>query len=231
LKQYNCKIELNYSTYNNNRMATYQQSSDVLRLYNARKVILKQLEEQGYNIENYDEFSINEVHIMNNNKQNDMLLTNTNGSKVYVKFYLSKSLRPQNIHDMIEDLYNLEQILNTSDTLFIITKDRSSRETLVNEMKQLYAESNIYLIIIDISSLQYNILEHQMVPKHTKMTDEQIEAFKKKYNIVDTSSIPEISRFDPAAVAIGLKPGEICKIIRPSKTAIYSEYYRICINR
>ena len=139
-------------------MATYQQSSDVLRLYNARKVILKQLEEQGYNIENYDEFSINEVHIMNNNKQNDMLLTNTNGSKVYVKFYLSKSLRPQNIHDMIEDLYNLEQILNTSDTLFIITKDRSSRETLVSEMKQLYAESNIYLIIIDISSLQYNIL-------------------------------------------------------------------------
>ena len=51
LKQYNCKIELNYSTYNNNRMSTYQQSSDVLRLYNARKIILKQLEEQGYNIE------------------------------------------------------------------------------------------------------------------------------------------------------------------------------------
>ena len=211
-------------------MATYQQSNDVLRIYNARTNILKQLEVQGYNIDNYDEFSINEVHIMNNNKQNDMLITHSNGEKIYVKFYLSKSLRPQNIHDMIEDLFNLEQILTDKDTLMIITRDRSSRDTLVSEMKQLYAENNIYLSIVDIAALQFNIIEHKMVPKHIKLSNEQVAEFKKQYNIVDDSNIPEISRFDPAAVAIGLKPGEICKILRTSKTAIYSPYYRICIN-
>ena len=211
-------------------MATYQQSNDVLRIYNARTNILKQLEVQGYNIDNYDEFSINEVHIMNNNKQNDMLITHSNGEKIYVKFYLSKSLRPQNIHDMIEDLFNLEQILTDKDTLMIITRDRSSRDTLVSEMKQLYAENNIYLSIVDIAALQFNIIEHKMVPKHIKLSNEQVAEFKKQYNIVDDSNIPEISRFDPAAVAIGLKPGEICKIMRTSKTAIYSPYYRICIN-
>lgn len=211
-------------------MANYQQSNDVLRIYNARTNILKQLEIQGYNIETYNEFSINEVHIMNNNKQNDMLLTHSNGEKIYVKFYLSKSLRPQNIHDMIEDLFNLEQILTEKDTLMIITRDRSSRDTLVSEMKQLYAENNIYLSIIDIAALQFNIIDHKMVPRHIKLTPEQVAEFKKQYNIIDDSNIPEISRFDPAAVAIGLKPGEICKILRTSKTAIYSPYYRICIN-
>ncbi|MAP67208.1 MAG: hypothetical protein CMF80_05855 [Candidatus Marinimicrobia bacterium] len=211
-------------------MANYQQSNDVLRIYNARTNILKQLEIQGYNIETYNEFSINEVHIMNNNKQNDMLLTHSNGEKIYVKFYLSKSLRPQNIHDMIEDLFNLEQILTEKDTLMIITRDRSSRDTLVSEMKQLYAENNIYLSIIDIAALQFNIIDHKMVPRHIKLTPEQVAEFKKQYNIIDDSYIPEISRFDPAAVAIGLKPGEICKILRTSKTAIYSPYYRICIN-
>jgi len=211
-------------------MTTYQQSSDVLRLYNARINILKHLEIQGYNVDNYNEFSINEVHIMNNNKQNDMLVNRPTGNKVYVKFYLSKSLRPQNIHDMIEDLFNLEQILNTNDTLTIITKDRSSRETLINELKQLYAQSKIYIIIIDIASLQYNILEHEMVPEHIKITESEIVDFKKRFNLTDDLNIPEISRFDPAAVAIGLKPGEICKIIRSSKTSILSEYYRICIN-
>ena len=40
--------------------------------------------------------------------------------------------------------------------------------------------------------------------------------------------MPQISRYDPVAQAIGLRPGQICKITRPSKTAITSNYYRIC---
>ena len=69
-----------------------------------------------------------------------------------------------------------------------------------------------------------------MVPKHIKLKSEEIEEFKKTYNIIKDSSIPEISRFDPIAVAIGLRPGEMCKIIRPSITAFDGIYYRICIN-
>ena len=40
---------------------------------------------------------------------------------------------------------------------------------------------------------------------------------------------PEISRFDPVAQAIGLRPKEVCKIIRSSETAITSTYYRMCL--
>ena len=50
-----------------------------------------------------------------------------------------------------------------------------------------------------------------------------------KFNITDKIQFPDISRFDPVARAIGLRPGEVCKIIRPSKTAITTNYYRICI--
>jgi DNA-directed RNA polymerase subunit H (RpoH/RPB5) len=51
----------------------------------------------------------------------------------------------------------------------------------------------------------------------------------KKYNITDIVQIPDISRFDPVARAIGLRPGQVCHIVRPSKTAIEANYYRICI--
>ena len=51
---------------------------------------------------------------------------------------------------------------------------------------------------------------------------------KKKYNIMDKSEMPDISRFDPVALSIGLKPDEVCKIVRSSKTSIQSNYYRIC---
>ena len=40
---------------------------------------------------------------------------------------------------------------------------------------------------------------------------------------------PEISRFDPVAQAIGLRPKKVCEITRASETAITSKYYRMCI--
>ena len=158
-----------------------------------------------------------------------MLLVNDKGQKVYIKYYLGRSLRPQNIHDIIDDLFNLETILNKEDSLIIITKDKSSRDTLMGEVKQLWAENSIYINIIDIMSLQYNVLNHEMVPKHTKMTDDEITEFKKRYNITDNSMIPEISRFDPVAKAIGLRPGQVCHIERKSPTAFKTDFYRYCI--
>ena len=53
----------------------------------------------------------------------------------------------------------------------------------------------------------------------------------KKYNVIDDSKFPEISRFDPVSTLIGLRPDNLCKIIRPSKTSITSEFYRLCYNK
>ena len=71
-----------------------------------------------------------------------------------------------------------------------------------------------------------------MVPPHSILTDStEIETFIKNYNINPkyiTKSLPDISRFSPVALVIGIRPGEICKIERDSKTAINSLFYRIC---
>ena len=80
----------------------------------------------------------------------------------------------------------------------------------------------------NLERLQFNLLEHSYVPKHVIMNEAEIIEMKKKYNIKDDIEIPEISRFDPVAVAIGMRPGDVCKIVRPSKTAITANYYRLC---
>jgi DNA-directed RNA polymerase subunit H (RpoH/RPB5) len=61
------------------------------------------------------------------------------------------------------------------------------------------------------------------------MLESEVKEIIKKYNISDRSLLPDISRFDPVARAIGLRPGNVCHIIRPSKTAIETNYYRICV--
>jgi DNA-directed RNA polymerase subunit H (RpoH/RPB5) len=42
--------------------------------------------------------------------------------------------------------------------------------------------------------------------------------------------LPEISRFDPQALAICLRPGDIVKFLRGSETAGTYNYYRVCVN-
>lgn len=198
-------------------------------VHKSRQTILEYLSNQGYNISDYENTSINEVHIMLQNKQLDMLLENDEGKKVYVKYHLAKSLRPQYIHDIIDDLFNLEQILNSEDSLVVIIKDEPN-DTMVNLLKHLYADRGIFIAVFNIARLQFNILEHVMVPAHKKLTDTEIVDFKKEFNITNNSQIPEISRFDPVALAIGMRPDNICKIVRPSRIAITGDYYRICIN-
>ena len=53
--------------------------------------------------------------------------------------------------------------------------------------------------------------------------------FMKKYQVQSKTQLPEISRFDPQALVIGIRPGEICKIQRPSSTALTTDYYRVCV--
>ena len=123
----------------------------------------------------------------------------------------------------------MEQLLKPSDALIIVAKDPPN-DTLINLLAQIYADDSIYVTILGISQLQFNVLDHEMVPKHIKINEKEIVEFKKKYNITKNSEIPTISRFDPVAKAISLRPNEICHIIRPSKTAITGDYYRVCVN-
>lgn len=212
-------------------MASNQQNSGIIKkIYKTRQYILEQLKDQGYDVSDHDEFSINEIHAMYQNKQMDMLVENVDtNKKTYIKYHINSGLRPQNIHDIIDDLYHLEQHLKSEDTLIIIAKDPPN-DTLITLLEQLYADDNIYIIVFGIVQLQFNILEHDMVPTHTKVSDKDINNLKQKYNITKNSEFPTISRFDPVAKAIALRPGEVCHIVRPSKTGITSDYYRLCVN-
>ena len=208
-----------------------QSSGTITTIFKSRQTLLKLLQAQKFNIKDYEEFSINEVHVMYNNKQLDMLMSSDdnieNKKKVYVKYHLAKTLPRQNINDYIDDLFNLEQVLSKGDTLIIVIK-QEPHEPLLNILRQIWEQDGIFIIVYNLERLQFNLLEHSYVPKHEIMNETQISEMKQKYNIKNDLEIPEISRFDPVAMAIGMRPGDICKIVRPSKTAITADYYRLC---
>ena len=213
-------------------MANNNSSILISQIFKSRKILLDILQyTQNYNTDEYNNFSINEVNSMYSHNQLDMLLEKVEEGKkkkIYVSYYLGKTIKPANILEMIDDLYNLEEILTPEDTLMIITKD-DMNETMTNLLKHIYEKDKTLIIIQSIKHLQFNILENVLVPPHRVLTNVELEEIILKYNITDDAQFPDISRFDPVAKVIGIRPGQVCEIIRPSKTAIEGKYYRICI--
>ena len=204
------------------------QSGQIVQIFKSRINLLDILKVQGYNVEDYEGSSIHEVHSMFQAKQMDMLVSKNDGTKkAYIKYHLAKSLRPNNIYEYIDDLYNLEEVLTNTDDLIIIMKD-DPNETILKTLRNIWEQDGIFIIIFNIQRLQFNILNHSLVPPHSVLTEAEANTIKIQYNIKDNTQLPDISRFSPVAQAIGMRPGDMCKIIRPSKTAISAQFYRIC---
>ena len=201
-------------------------SGNIVQIFKSRNTILDLLHTQGYDISKYEEPSISEVHSMFQAKQMDMLLEKSS-KKTYVKYHLAKTLRTVNIYEYIDDLFNLEQILEKKDDLIIIIKDEPN-EPLIKELKNIWGKDEIFISVFNIERLQFNILENEMVPPHRILSTDDANDIRKKYNLTNDSQFPDISRFSPVAMAIAMRPGELCEIIRSSKTAINSKFYRIC---
>ena len=207
------------------------QSGQIIETYNSRKTMIDLLEAQKYDVSQYKDFGINEVNTLFETKQMDMLLRKTSeDKKVYVKYHLAKSLRPVNLYEYIEDLFTLEEVLTKKDDLIVIMKDEPN-DTIRKTLMNIWEQDGVFVIVINIKRLQYNIMNHQLVPPHIVLTKEEATEVKRKYNIQDDSQLPDLSRFSPVSQVIGIRPGDICKINRPSKTAIKAEFYRVCLNK
>uniref|UniRef100_A0A6C0CP84 RNA polymerase subunit H/Rpb5 C-terminal domain-containing protein n=1 Tax=viral metagenome TaxID=1070528 RepID=A0A6C0CP84_9ZZZZ len=210
----------------------------IAQIYKSRTNLLNILESiYGYDISDYGGFSINEIDAMINNDQLDMLLThkkNEEGEKIlttktYIK-YITKgtTLNSSLINNITDDLFTYSDTLTQTDCLCIVV-DSEPNDTIMAYLKYLYETLNIFIVIHNLKRLQFNILEHNLVPKVSIMNEREIDELKTKYVIESFSQLPEISRFDPQALAICLRPGQICKFLRISPTAMTSPYYRICV--
>ena len=191
---------------------TSQISSLTSAVYKSRSILLEQMQSHGYNVNDYSGFSVNEVNTMKTNNQLDMILEKLNEdpatktkNKIYIRYYLAKALRPSNLQEMIDDLFNVEEVLKKTDTLLIVVKDEVN-ETLINTLKHIWEQDKIFIIIQSLKRLQFNILNHVLVPPHRILSIPETIQIRTRYNIMSDAQFPDISRFDPAAQAIGIRP-------------------------
>ena len=220
-------------------------------IFNSRIHILELLSMEGFHVKNYEGFSSKEIDTMFSHDQLDMLVSKSSSSseqkeeekekdhagekKIYVKYYLGKPMRKEVLSNIVEDLFETPQsetnhplLEPTSDTLVIII-DEEPNDTNVKQLQTLYDRDGIFVMMYNIRRLQFNVRKHVLNPEVSVVGDTEAGELKEKFNIRDWSQLPEISRFDPLAMSIFLRPGQIMRIQRDSPTSIENVYFRYCI--
>ena len=74
----------------------------------------------------------------------------------------------------------------------------------------------------------FSLLDHELIPKHEIMSEDELKTVLKIYNI-GKEQLPKIKVDDPVIQEIGAQAGEVVKITRNSQTAGEAFYYRLVI--
>jgi len=190
----------------------------------------------GYNCSSYEQFSMEELDILQKTDSLDFMVVRET-DKCFVKYMTedantknpANSVKKLNISNIIEDIFDQEGILTAKDTLVLITNEYSV-ESIHKALKNIWELKQRYVVLFDLKQLQLNVLKHRLVPKHTKLSVEEKASLYQQLNIEEDSQLPEISRFDPVAKTLFLRPGEVCRITRFDKISYTNDYYRVCVS-
>jgi len=91
-------------------------------------------------------------------------------------------------------------------------------------------QKKVKVSFFHIKQLIMNPTKHVYVPKHTRVSADALPALKKELNLTSLNRLPFIKyHIDIQARWLGLTPGEVIQIIRPSITAGETDVYRLCV--
>jgi len=206
------------------------------KLYKSRTNIIYYLTEMGYDCSSYEYFSMEELDVIQKSNNLDFMAMNGD-KKCYVKYMTedantknpANSVKKLNISNIIDSMFTQDGTLTDKDTLVLITNDYSV-DSIHKALKNIWELKQIYVVLFDLKQLQLNVLKHRLVPKHVKLSESEKTELYHNLNIEEDRQLPEISRFDPVAKTLFLRPGEVCRITRFDKISYTNEFYRVCVS-
>lgn len=71
--------------------------------------------------------------------------------------------------------------------------------------------------------------KHELIPKHSKISEKEKKQLMEKYHITSLKEFPKIFKNDSGLQGVNVKVGDLVKIIRQSPTG-EAIYYRVVVS-
>lgn len=126
------------------------------------------------------------------------------------------------------DEENPDAFLPNRDEVIVILSEPYHEVFDLHAIK-MWGRKKARMSFFNIKNLISNPAKHMMVPPHRKLMADEADALMKKHHIRNKAELPRIIyHVDMQARVMGLVPGDIVEIRRPSPTSGEYVSYRVC---
>ncbi|XP_021748551.1 DNA-directed RNA polymerases II and IV subunit 5A-like [Chenopodium quinoa] len=192
---------------------------EIKKLHKVRKTLMQMLNDRGYLVTD-DEINMTKQQFIehfgdNMTRDNLFMIKNKryDTSDQIVVFFLI----PEPSKDII-GIVPLRKCIERMQSEKIYKAILVTEHGLTTAAKKAVQLPSIRLEVFLDSELMYNVTEHDLVPVHQVLTDEEKKEVLEKYHVKETQ-LPSMPVTDAVARYYGLQRGQVVKIIRPSENA------------
>jgi DNA-directed RNA polymerase subunit H (RpoH/RPB5) len=209
-------------------------------LYRSRQTLLQILKDKGYNTTPYEKFGPFEIEVMasaSKEKSLGMKLTrelpedSTSPTTCIVEYATQriKNRLPGFLTSIMRD-DDGNIVFDVKKTEVIVITLEAIGDTFNAAALNWWSSYSVRIAFFDAHTLVSNPMEHVLVPKHEVVPEDKHDELLKTYRMKSKTNLP-IIRFHEDIIAriLGLIPGSIVKITRPSPSAGEYVLYRVCV--
>ncbi len=203
----------------------------------SRPTILEILENRGYDVDSYKGVSPEEIFTLAVGSQEHLKITapkKDDGEapldRAVVIYWVDGAVRHKVDKEVAKlwDAENPEHYDHAHDEIVIILSE-PQHEIFHTAAAKQYASNKARVSFFQLKNIITNPARHVFVPPHRKLSAEETTIILKALHASSKSQLPHIKfHVDMMARILGLVPGDVVEIKRPSETSGIYKYYRIC---
>lgn len=125
------------------------------------------------------------------------------------------------------DIYDESGAPTKADDVIVILNE-PYHEVFDKAALQMWQQQKARMSFFHIKQMVVHLGRHVLVPPHRKLTAEEGKAEMARLHVTQKSQFPLIKHHDIQSRLMGLVPGDLVEILRPSPTAGVSRVLRIC---
>jgi DNA-directed RNA polymerase subunit H len=190
------------------------------------------MSDRGYNVEPYSKFGPDEIaKLMNKDKALEMELNHKEDpeKKAYILYRFTRI--KQSLQTLIRTILDPEEMnIDPSKCEVIVVTMEQIVDTFHAASLEAWSLHGLKIQFFWMPSMVNYPIDHVLQPKFEIVAKEEHAELLKKFYAKKASQFPMIRyHADMVARCLGVVPGDIVKIIRPSPSAGEYELYRTCV--